>query len=108
MMYQFPSAVQKIFLTFVLTLAFCPALFAQTADWETLPNAPFVSRFNDVFFATPEIGWIVNGDGEIYRTTDGGAGWQLQRLLRLAVRGAMALPCRRRHDPCVLAARLAA
>ena len=46
--------------------------------WQTLPNAPVTSRHNDVYFADPDLGWIVNGAGEIYRTTDGGASWELQ------------------------------
>ncbi|MCB0718507.1 MAG: T9SS type A sorting domain-containing protein [Bacteroidetes bacterium] len=43
-----------------------------------LPNAPVTSRFNDAFFRSDRLGWIVNGDGEIFRTTDGGSSWNLQ------------------------------
>ncbi|HUF11258.1 MAG TPA: YCF48-related protein [Rhodothermales bacterium] len=46
--------------------------------WQTLPNAPVTSRHNDVYFVTPDLGWIVNGAGEIHRTRDGGASWELQ------------------------------
>ena len=54
------------------------AASGQTLTWRELPAAPFTGRHNDAFFATAESGWIVNGDGEIYRTDDGGASWQLQ------------------------------
>ena len=46
--------------------------------WQTLPNAPVASRHNDAYFVTPALGWIVNGAGEIYKTADSGASWQLQ------------------------------
>ncbi len=46
--------------------------------WTTLPNAPVVARHNDAYFVNPDTGWIVNGDGQIYRTNNGGAAWQLQ------------------------------
>lgn len=54
--------------------------FGQDADWQTLPNAPAraTSRHNDVYFVTPQIGWVVNGAAEIWRTTDGGNSWRLQ------------------------------
>jgi photosystem II stability/assembly factor-like uncharacterized protein len=51
-------------------------LFAQT--WQTLSNVPILTRYNDVYFVTAQLGWIVNGSGQIYRTADGGASWQKQ------------------------------
>ncbi|MDX1740484.1 MAG: hypothetical protein R3178_04285, partial [Rhodothermales bacterium] len=54
------------------------AASGQSLTWRELPAAPFTGRHNDAFFASAESGWIVNGDGEIYRTDDGGASWQLQ------------------------------
>ena len=49
-----------------------------TFEWEELPETPYVGRHNDVFFTSPETGWIVHGDGEIYKTEDAGQSWQLQ------------------------------
>ncbi|HEX9653123.1 MAG TPA: T9SS type A sorting domain-containing protein [bacterium] len=50
--------------------------------WRALPDAPRTgSRFDDVFFVNPNEGWIVQGGGGIYRTTDGGATWQLQNTI---------------------------
>lgn len=62
-----------------LQLFLCPLLLAQTTpSWQTLPNAPVVGRHNDASFISPETGWIVNGDGDIFRTTDGGDAWEHQ------------------------------
>jgi photosystem II stability/assembly factor-like uncharacterized protein len=54
------------------------ALSQTTPVWQTLSNAPSGTRNNDVYFVTPKMGWIVNGSGQIYKTPDGGASWQLQ------------------------------
>ncbi|MGH7499206.1 MAG: hypothetical protein ACREL3_10195, partial [Gemmatimonadales bacterium] len=52
------------------------------AGWVTLPNAPIApagyGRHDDMFFVSADSGWIVNGAGEIHRTTDGGQSWTLQ------------------------------
>ena len=50
------------------------------AGWVTLPNGPIApnARHDDVFFASPDSGWVVNGSGQILRTTDGGDSWTLQ------------------------------
>jgi photosystem II stability/assembly factor-like uncharacterized protein len=55
------------------------------AGWTTLPNAPtapaLFGRHDDLFFAGPDSGWVVNGGGEIFRTIDGGESWTLQVTL---------------------------
>ncbi|MGH3947152.1 MAG: YCF48-related protein [Pseudonocardiaceae bacterium] len=38
------------------------------------------SRHDDVWFATPDLGWAVNSDGKILRTADGGDHWEQQFL----------------------------
>lgn len=35
-------------------------------------------RYDDVWFVTPDLGWGVNSDGKILRTSDAGASWELQ------------------------------
>lgn len=66
-------------LYFLVITLFISNLYPQIKyDWITLPNAPVVNRFNDVYFVNPDTGWIVNGDGEIYNTTNGGEDWQIQ------------------------------
>ena len=52
---------------------------AQSRIWTAAPNSPFHSyRFEDASFVTPLHGWIVNGSGETYETTDGGQSWTLK------------------------------
>ncbi len=67
----------------------CPALWlaaligalpaAAQPSWEVLPASPFHSyRFEDAAFESAEHGWIVDGSGETYETTDGGLTWALR------------------------------
>lgn len=72
--------MNRSLLTFFLLIACSTtSLLAQTLpSWQLLPDAPVVSRHNDAYFVTPDMGWIVNGSGEIFRTDDGGANWQRQ------------------------------
>ncbi len=61
----------------ILLLGLRP-LHAQDAagTWSLLDASPFHPyRFEDGSFLNPETGWIVNPDGEIWGTTDGGANW---------------------------------
>jgi hypothetical protein len=52
------------------------------AGWVALPNAPTApTRFDDVFFVSPDSGWVVDGAGRIHRTTNGGQSWTLQASL---------------------------
>src|ERR1700730_9844592 len=75
----------------MLLLAFATAnLDAQTPQWATLPSPPAASRYDDLFFVSPQIGWAVHPyntpggwattyeQGRIWKTTDGGDNWTLQ------------------------------
>ncbi len=54
-------------------------LSAQTYAWSNLPGAPYNgSKQDGISFIHPDTGWVVNGSGKIYRTTNGGSNWQLQ------------------------------
>ncbi len=75
----------------VLVLGCCiffseKVLWAQTQSrWRELPNAPRTdSRFDDIFFIDPQIGWIIQSRGEIFKTRDGGVTWQLQNTISTA------------------------
>ena len=63
---------------FIRYLLISVPLFAQIGAWVELPNAPVVSRFNDIEFLNENKGWAVNGWGQIYYTSDGGETWDLQ------------------------------
>ncbi len=67
--------MKKYFILFAIL--FSGTIYSQ-GEWITLPNAPFVQRNDDAFFITPEIGWVVNGWGEIWKTNNGGESWLKQ------------------------------
>ncbi|MFN0151241.1 MAG: FlgD immunoglobulin-like domain containing protein [bacterium] len=63
---------------------------ADCASWFVLPGSPAQDiRHEDLAFLTPSLGWVVNGDGEIHKTTNGGVTWlfaaQLDGFLRSVV-----------------------
>lgn len=72
------------FLLFISFLAFelvgHPSLFCQPASqWKKLPYTPSpLSRINDGYFVSPSVGWVVNGAGQIQRTTNAGMTWLKQ------------------------------
>jgi photosystem II stability/assembly factor-like uncharacterized protein len=42
-------------------------------------NAPEAgSRYDDIWFISPKVGWVVNSDGQILHTNDGGGSWVQQ------------------------------
>ena len=45
-----------------------------------MPNAPVIPglRFDDLYFVNDSTGWAVNGNGEIYKTSDFGESWTMQ------------------------------
>lgn len=49
---------------------------AQT--WQTLNATTFGWRFEDMQFLDQEIGWVVDGGGQILKTIDGGVTWNQQ------------------------------
>ncbi|GIS53244.1 hypothetical protein Ct9H90mP29_02860 [bacterium] len=72
------SGIYKFKLLHYLFL-FLTLLTGQTGTWIELPNAPVVTRFNDIQFLNENLGWAVKGlGGQIYHTPDGGDSWELQ------------------------------
>ena len=51
---------------------------AEGYSWQVLPNAPVSGRHDDLHFVDPLRGWVVNGDGQVWHTTDGGESWVKQ------------------------------
>lgn len=72
----------RYFLTLISAAALFQIVpgFAQTQpQWRELPNAPArPGRHEDVYFVNPELGWVVNGSGEIHKTGNGGKNWKMQ------------------------------
>lgn len=46
--------------------------------WTRLPAEPYKGKQDDIFFVDAGTGWYVNGQGKIYKTTDGGRSWTLK------------------------------
>ena len=47
-------------------------------SWTAIPGAPISQsndRHEDVSFVSPVTGWVVNFDGEIFKTANGGQTW---------------------------------
>ena len=68
----------RYLLALTISLLTVAPLQAQDAagTWSLLDASPFHPyRFEDGSFLNPETGWIVNGAGEMWGTTDGGASW---------------------------------
>lgn len=62
------------FALFFLLLMVMGSAYAQS--WHPLPNAPQAAwRHDDIYFTDADHGWLVNVDGNIYRTTNGGTTW---------------------------------
>lgn len=73
------SNTPKTFLfTAALLLLVAVSVFSQSPKWRSLPGAPVSGRHEDVHFVNPNVGWIVNGGGQIWKTMDGGGSWALQ------------------------------
>lgn len=70
---KFMRSFGLLFFAFVLSIS----LLAQGGgSWEKTAFLPSPSsRNNDGFFLNENVGWAVNGVGQIHRTTNGGAAW---------------------------------
>ncbi|WP_235924293.1 T9SS type A sorting domain-containing protein [Flavobacterium lotistagni] len=60
-----------------LALGLSAGLWAQPTWQEILPESNG-SRYDDVFFLNPNLGWAAGSGGFVYKTQDGGAHWELQ------------------------------
>lgn len=48
-------------------------------NWKKLDTVPHDDKQDDIYFVDDRVGWYANGAGKIYKTTDGGDTWKLQR-----------------------------
>lgn len=51
---------------------------STTLSWRPTSAPPASSRTDDIWFVTPDVGWAVNSDGKILKTSDGGDSWTVQ------------------------------
>jgi photosystem II stability/assembly factor-like uncharacterized protein len=56
-------------------LAMASTAGAADAQWHKLPTEAFKGKQDDVYFVDTQTGFYVNGQGNIYRTADGGQHW---------------------------------
>lgn len=54
---------------------------ARAEGWAQLPNGPragfSIGRHDDLWFIDENQGWVVNGEGDVIRTQDGGDSWSV-------------------------------
>ena len=66
----------KTFQIFFSTIIICFCSFLCSAqNWQTLSASTLSWRFEDMQFVNTEIGWVVDGGGQILKTTNGGESW---------------------------------
>lgn len=78
---MFPRVLGVLLLVALLHVSLPTPCRAIPTGWSELPGSPLAGgaqRHDDLWFLNPDLGWLVNGDGEIWRTTDGGHTWSLQ------------------------------
>ncbi len=64
-----------------LTLPLSLAMAQGQPRWRLLATSPSggnAGRHDDIFFTSSTVGWVVNGERKVYKTTNGGATWQLK------------------------------
>ncbi len=49
---------------------------AAEPTWQKLPAEPYKGKQDDISFISPDQGWYGNGQGKLYRTTNGGTAWE--------------------------------
>jgi photosystem II stability/assembly factor-like uncharacterized protein len=52
-------------------------VFSQ-GEWQYLSPWPTINNLFDVYFITPQKGWMVGSEGTVVETSDGGETWQIQ------------------------------
>ena len=70
--------IKSLFFFVILLLLLTDTFYSQQFDWKALRFAPSAARHDDMHFITPDLGWIVNSSGQIYKTSDGGKNWTKQ------------------------------
>jgi len=78
----------KHFVLFFFCIVFISSKTSAQYSWQALSNAPKSYRLDDIYFLNPNLGWAISPSytiesptkfGQIYRTTNGGTTWELQK-----------------------------
>jgi photosystem II stability/assembly factor-like uncharacterized protein len=67
--------MKKVFVVVLLCCSFSAAQQPRTWKRTNFDYANNSSRINDIFFLNAQLGWVVNGIGQIHKTSDGGVTW---------------------------------
>ncbi|WP_353779771.1 YCF48-related protein [Winogradskyella sp. 3972H.M.0a.05] len=62
----------------IVLITFLSTFNGYSQSWQTLNANTFSWRFEDMHFVDPDIGWVVDGGGQILKTTNGGQNWTQQ------------------------------
>jgi len=46
------------------------------SHWQKLPTEPYKGKQDDIYFVNQDVGFYINGKGNIWRSADGGRSWQ--------------------------------
>ncbi len=68
------SYLKFLFSFFLILISF----FIEAQTWQTLNVNTLGWRFEDMQFVNPDVGWVVDGGGQIVKTIDGGETWSQQ------------------------------
>ena len=64
--------------TVLFIVGCCQVASAQPETWHLLPQSPVaMSRLDDASFIDSKVGWVIDIQGYIYQTTDGGSTWNM-------------------------------
>ena len=53
-----------------------PLIPQAGSHWQKLPTEPYKGKQDDIYFVNQDLGFYVNGKGNIWRSADGGRSWQ--------------------------------
>jgi photosystem II stability/assembly factor-like uncharacterized protein len=63
-------------MTLASATAFALPALAEAPSWVKQPTEPYKGKQDDIAFADVDHGWFGNGQGKLYRTTNGGTSWE--------------------------------
>ncbi|MFD2824140.1 YCF48-related protein [Lacinutrix iliipiscaria] len=69
--------IKKYLVLIIVVFSFF-SQFGLAQEWQTLNVNTLGWRFEDMQFVDPDIGWVVDGGGQILKTIDGGENWTQQ------------------------------
>ena len=66
---------KKITASIYFNILFCLTSYCQTFDWSITSCPAATSRFDDMSFVNEQLGFVIDFNGGLYKTFDGGQNW---------------------------------